>query len=174
MVPEFLQNQFINMKNNRDSVASSALNYLLQLLGVALFYFLLIYTTIHYWLRGFVSRIARVRYEAGPNFTKELYLLLLIFVIFCYLANRFLLDVYHRNKVKQLVLSTIADYFIWPLQLLIMLVWNNMHIVSVVDDVSTLYNIYAITALLIIKNLIAVKLMSKGNGANSKTSSKAA
>jgi hypothetical protein len=162
------------MKNNHDSAASSVLNYLLQLLGVALFYWLLLYTTTHYWLRGFVYRIAKVRYEAGPNFTKELYLLLLIFVIFCYLANRFLLDVYHRNTVKQLILSTVADYLIWPLQLLIMLVWNNMHIVNVVDDVSTLYNVYVITALLILKNLIALKLMNRGNGVNSRARSKTA
>jgi signal transduction histidine kinase len=162
------------MENKRNSAASSILNFLLQLLGVALFYWLLLYTTTHYWLRGFVYKIAKVRYEAGPNFTKELYLLLLIFVIFCYLANRFLLDVYHRNKSKQLIFSTIADYFIWPLQVLIMLIWNNMHIVNVVDDVSTLYNVYIITALLIIKNLIAVKLIGNGNGANSKASSKAA
>lgn len=162
------------MENKRNSIASAILNYLLQLIGVAVFYWLLLYTTTHYWLRGFVYKIAKVRYEAGPNFTKELYLLLFIFVIFCYLANRFLLDIYHRNKTKQLILSTIADYLIWPLQLLIMLVWNNMHIVNVVDDVSTLYNVYVITALLIIKNLIAVKLMSKDNGVNSQPRSKVA
>ena len=162
------------MENNRNSIASAILNFLLQLIGVAVFYWLILYTTTNYWLRGFIYRIAKVRYEAGPNFTKELYLLLLIFVIFCYLANRFLLDVYHRNKTKQLILSTIADYLIWPLQLLIMLVWNNIHIVNVVQDVSTLYNVYVITALLIIKNLIAVKLISKDNGANSRARSKTA
>lgn len=162
------------MENNRKSIASAILNFLLQLIGVALFYWLLLYTTTHYWLRGFVYRIAKVRYEAGPNFTSELYLLLLIFGIFCYLANRFLLDVYHRNKTKQLILSTIADYLIWPLQLLIMLVWNNMHIANVVQDVSTLYNVYVITALLIIKNLIAIKLISKDNGVNSQARSKTA
>ncbi|HTD41028.1 MAG TPA: hypothetical protein VK671_10440 [Mucilaginibacter sp.] len=146
------------MKNNRDSVASSVLNYFLQFLGVAIFYWLLIYTTIHYWLKGFVYKIAKVRYEAGPNFTKELYLLLLIFVIFCYLANRFLLDIYHRNTARQLVISIMVDYFVWPLQILIMLIWNNMHIVSIADDVSTLYNIYIVTGLLIVKNVIAIKL----------------
>ena len=161
------------MKNNRDSVASHVLDYLLQLLGVAAFYWLLIYTTIHYWMRGFIYGIAKVRYEAGPNFTKELYLLLLIFVIFCYLANRFLLDVYHRKRTKQLILSTIADYLIWPLQLFIMLKWNNAHIVNAVDDIGTLYNVYVITALLIIKNLIAVKLINGGNGVNSQARSKA-
>ncbi len=165
------------MKNNRDSAASvmsAILNSLLQLIGAAAFYWLLIYTTIHYWMRGFIYGIAKVRYEAGANFTKELYLLLLIFVIFCYLANRFLLDVYHRNRTKQLILSTIADYLIWPLQLFIMLKWNNAHIVNAVDDVSTLYNVYVITALLIIKNLIAVKLISRGDGINSQARSKAA
>jgi hypothetical protein len=150
------------MKNNRDSattIVSSILNYFLQLLSVAIFYWLLIYTTIHYWLQGFVYKIAKVRYEAGPNFTKELYLLLLIFVIFCYLANRFLLDIYHRATAKQLIISIIVDYLLWPLQILIMLIWNNMHITTLADDVSTLYNVYIITALLVLKNVIAIKLM---------------
>jgi len=161
------------MENKRNSIASSILNFLLQLLGVALFYWLLIYTTIHYWMRGFIYRLAKLRYEPGPNFTKELYLLLLILVVFCYLANRFLLDVYHRSTIKQFILSTVADYFLWPLQLFIMLKWNNAHMVNAVQDVSTLYNVYVITALLVLKNLIALKLMNKGDGVNSKTSSKA-
>lgn len=149
------------MKNNRDSVATTVLNYLLQLLGTAIFYWILIYTTIHYWLTGFVYKIAKIRYEAGPNFTKELYLLLLIFVIFCYLANRFLLDIYHRNTAKQLIISIIVDYLLWPLQILIMLIWNNMHITTIADDVSSLYNVYIITALLVLKNVIAVKLLNR-------------
>jgi len=149
------------MKNNRDSAATTVLNYLLQLLGVAIFYWLLIYTTIHYWLTGFLYKIAKIRYEAGPNFTKELYLLLLIFVIFCYLANRFLLDIYHRNTAKQLIISTIIDYLLWPLQIVIMLVWNNTHITTIADDVSSLYNVYIITALLVLKNVIAIKLLNK-------------
>lgn len=153
------------MKNNRDSVATTVLNYLLQLLGVAIFYWLLIYTSIHYWLTGFVYKIAKVRYEAGPNFTKELYLLLLIFVIFCYLANRFLLNIYHRNTAKQLIISIIADYLLWPLQLLIMLIWNNIHITTIADDVSSLYNVYIITALLVLKNVIAIKLAGSRNTA---------
>lgn len=148
------------MKNNRDSVASTVLNYLLQLLGVALFYWLLIYTSIHYWLTGFVYKFTKIRYEAGPNFTKELYVLLLIFVVFCYLANRFLLNIYHRNTSKQLIVSITIDYLIWPVQILIMITWNNMHIVSIADDVSTLYNVYIITGLLVIKNVLAAKLLS--------------
>lgn len=153
------------MKNNRHSVATTVLNSLLQLLGVAIFYWLLIYTSIHYWLKGFVYKITKVRYEAGPNFTKELYLLLLIFVIFCYLANRFLLHIYHRNTAKQLIVSTIVDYLLWPLQLLIMLIWNNMHITTIADDVSSLYNVYLITALLVLKNVIAIKLTGSKNTA---------
>jgi hypothetical protein len=156
----------MNMKtDNRDSIASTILNYLLQLLGVAGFYWLLIYTTIHFWFQTFIYKFSKVRYEAGPNFTKELYLLLLILSIFCYLANRFLLDIYHTKTAKQLIISIAVDYFIWPLQILIMILYNNIHIISFADNISTLFNIYVITALLILKNAIAVKLMSKKNSA---------
>lgn len=156
------------MENKRNSIASSILNVLLQLIGLAAFYWLLIYTTIYYWLNKFLFKIAKVRYEAGPNFTKELYLLLLIFAVFCYLANRFLLDVYHRRTARQLIISTIADYLIWPLQLVIMMVWANTHMVNVVDDITTLLNVYVLTALLIIKNVIALKLMNKNNDLSAK------
>ena len=157
------------MENKRNSVASSILNYLLQLLGVALFYWILIYTTIYYWLTGFLYRIAKVRYEAGPNFTKELYILLLILTVFCYLANRFLLDLYHRKTAKQLIISTIADYFIWPVQLLIMMIWANTHMVNITDNINTLLNVYVLTALLVIKNIIALKLMEKKSNISAKT-----
>ena len=157
------------MENKRNSAASSILNFILQLLGIALFYWVLIYTTIYYWLTGFLYRIAKVRYEAGPNFTKELYILLLILTVFCYLANRFLLDLYHRKTAKQLIISTIADYFIWPIQLLIMMIWANTHMVNITDNINTLLNVYVLTALLVIKNIIALKLMEKKRNINTKT-----
>lgn len=147
--------------NNRDNTASTILNYFLQLIGVAFFYWLLIYTTIHYWLTTFLYKIAKVRYVAGPNFTKQLYLLLLIYCLFCYFANRFLLDVYHRKTTKQLIISIIIDYLIWPLQLIIIIVYDNIHHVSVADNASNLFNVYLITLLLIIKDVIAVKLLSR-------------
>ena len=153
------------MKNNRDSAASTVLNYFLQLLGLAAFYWLLIYTTIYYWLGSFIHRLSKVAYDAGPNFTKQLYLLLLIFAIFCYLANRFLLDLYHRKTAIQLIISIFFDYLLWPLQIYIMIIWNNKHITNFVDDLSTIYNVFVITGLLIVKNVIAVKLLSKKQGA---------
>jgi hypothetical protein len=153
------------MKNNRDSAASIVLNYFLQLLGVAAFYWLLIYTTIYYWLDSFIHRLSKVAYTAGPNFTKQLYFLLLIFAIFCYLANRFLLDLYHRKTAIQLIISIFFDYLLWPLQIYIMIVWNNKHITTIVDDISTIYNVFVITGLLVVKNVIAVKFLSKKQGA---------
>jgi hypothetical protein len=146
--------------DNRDSIASTILNYLLQLIGVAIFYWLLIYTTINFWFFSFLHTVTKVRYEAGPNFTRELYFLLLIYSLFCYFANRFLLDIYHRKTTRQLIISIVTDYFIWPLEVFIMLIYNNLHITSIVDNISTLYNIYLITLLLIIKNVIAVKILS--------------
>ena len=160
------------METKRDSVASTILNYFLQLLGLAGFYWLMLYTTIHYWLRGFIFRFAKLNYDAGPNFTKQLYLLLLLYCVFCYLANRFLLNLYNRNTAGKLILSIILDYFIWPLQVLIMLLYNNIHITSVVKDVSTLYNVYIITALLIIKTVIFLKFLSGDTVQTSVPSSK--
>jgi len=161
------------METKRDSIATIVLNHFLQLLGVAGFYWLLIYTTIHYWFHGFLFRIAKLSYEAGPNFTQQLYLLLLIFSIFCYFANRFLLDLYHRKTAKQLLISILVDFLIWPLQVLIMLVYNNIHITHIVKDISTLYNVYIITALLIIKTVIAVKLLAGKTSSKEKASIKA-
>lgn len=158
--------------DNRESIASTVLNYLLQLIGVAAFYWLLLYSTINYWLNKFVFKIAKVSYEAGPNFTKELYFILFIFTIFCYLANRFVLDLYHTKTAKQLIISIAADYLIWPLQVFIMLEYNNWHITSIVKDVSTLCNVFVLTFLVIIKNVIAVKLLSSKNSSKEKASYK--
>jgi hypothetical protein len=148
--------------DNRNSITSTILNYLLQLLGLAAFYWLLLYTTAAYWFNGFVNTFSKMlRYEAGPNFSKELDFLLLIFAIFCYLANRFLLDLFHTKTAKQLIISITVDYFIWPLQIFIMIMYHNIFMTTIVYDISTLFNVYLITGLLIVKNVIAVKLMSK-------------
>ena len=146
--------------NNGNNGASTILNYLLQLIGVALFYWLLLYTTINFWFLDFVHTITKVRYEAGPHFTRELYILLFVYSVFCYLANRFLLDIYHRKTARQLIISIVVDYLIWPLQVWIMLIYNNAHRDAIVADISTLFNIYLITGLLIVKNVIAAKILS--------------
>ena|ERR1700761_1270929 len=146
--------------NNDNNAASTILNYLLQLIGVALFYWFLIYTTINFWFFNFVHTITKVRYEAGPNFTKELYILLLVYTLFCYLINRFLLDIYHPKNALALTISIVVDYLIWPLQIWIMLLYNNHHITTITDDISTLFNVYLITGFLIVKNAIAVKILS--------------
>ena len=159
------------METKRDSIATTILNYFLQLLGLAAFYWLILYTTIHYWFRGFIFRFTKLNYDAGPNFTQQLYVLLLLYCIFCYLANRFLLNLYNRNTAGKLILSIILDYFIWPLQILIMLLYNNIHITTIVKDVSTLYNVYVITVLLMIKTIIFLKFLPAGaaKSSNAKT-----
>lgn len=146
--------------DKRDTTASIILNYFLQFLGVAAFYWLLIYTTINYWFHDFLFKITKVRYEAGVNFTKELYFILLIFALFCYFANKFILDLYHTKTGKQLIISMVFDYLVWPLQVLIMLVYNNMHIDAIVKDIGTLLNVFLITILIVLKTVIAVKLLS--------------
>jgi hypothetical protein len=138
--------------NNDNNAASTILDYLLQLIGVALFYWFLIYTTINFWFFNFVHTITKVRYEAG--------ILLLVYTLFCYLTNRFLLDIYHRRTARALIISIVVDYLIWPLQVWIMLMYNNHHIITITDDISTLFNVYLVTGFLIVKNVIAVKILS--------------
>jgi hypothetical protein len=150
------------MENTRsNSLLTTVLNYLLQLIGVGLFYWLMIYTTIYYWLYTYLHKTAKVTYEGGPNFTKELYLLLLLFSLFCYVANRFFLDLYHRKTVKQLIISIVVDYLIWPIALSIVIFYDNKFHTTIIYNVSKLFNIYIITALLVIKNIIAARLLSK-------------
>jgi len=150
------------MENTRrNSASSTVLNYLLQLIGVALFYWLMIYTTIYFWLYNYLHSTAKVNYEGNPNFTKELYLLLLLFSLFCYVANRFFLDLYHRKTAKQLIISIIADYLIWPIALSIVIFYDNKFHTTIVYDISRVFNIYLVTALLVIKNIVAAMLLSK-------------
>ena len=121
----------------------------------------MIYTTIYYWLHTYLHKTAKVDYEAGPDFTKMLYLLLLLFCLFCYVANRFFLDLYHRKTAKQLIISIVVDYLIWPIGLSIVILYDNTFHTTIVANVSKLFNIYIITGLLIVKNIIAARLLSK-------------
>ena len=145
----------------RNSAFTTVLNYLLQLIGVALFYWVMIYTTIYFWLYNYLHTTAKVNYEGNPNFTKELYILLLLFSLFCYVANRFFLDLYHRKTIRQLIISIVVDYLIWPIALSVVIFYDNKFHTTIVYDVSRLLNIYIITALLVIKNIVAARLLAK-------------
>jgi hypothetical protein len=156
-------------KLNRDQVASIVLKYLLHLLIIAGFYWLLLYTTTSFWLDTFFYKFTKLRYAAaGPEFTEQLYLLLLIYTLFCYAANNFLLDIYHRKTAKQLAISMIADFLLLPLEILLMIIYNNLTIKTHLGDIGTVYNIYLITILLVIKNIIAAKFLSAKKSAVAK------
>jgi hypothetical protein len=144
----------------RDQVATNVLNYLLQLLSVAAFYFVLLYSIITFWF-GLINKINKLYYTDTPNFNQQINYLLIIFSLFCYVANRFMLDLYHREKAKQLIISIIADLLIVPLGIFIMIVYNNLTVKTAHVMDTTVYNIYLITVLVVIKELIASKLLSK-------------
>jgi hypothetical protein len=156
------------MKSTKlDQIASIILKYLLHLLSIALFYFAMLYTTTSFWLHALLDKFTRVYYVPVPNFHDQVVHLLIIYSLFCYFANNFILDLYHRDKIKPLIYSVIADMLVLPLGITLTIIYNNITIKSKVADTTLLYNIYVITALLIIKEIIAMKLVSKKNG-NSK------
>jgi apolipoprotein N-acyltransferase len=149
-------------KLNRDQLASVVLKYLLHLLLIGGFYWALLYTTTSVWLDVVFYKVTKLRYGiAPPDFTEMLYILLLIYTLFCYVANHFLLDIYHRKTAKQFIISTIVDFLIIPFEIFLMVIYNNITVKDHLGDINTVYNVYLITALLVIKNIIAVTILSK-------------
>ena len=155
---------------NLDKTASVILKYLLHLLGVALFYFCLFYTSTSFWLHQLLEEFTRVPYVSTPNFHEQIYHLLIIYSLFCYFANNFILDLYHKNKLKQLLISIIADMLILPLGILIMIIYNNTVGKHQPALDTSIYNIYVITILLVAKEFIAIKIISKKEGTKQKLS----
>lgn len=145
----------------RDQVASVILKYLLHLLINAGFYFVLLYTFTSFWLRQLLNKFARVVYVSNDNFHQLIYFQLAIFTLFCYFANNFIFDLYHRKQAKPLFISIIADLLIIPLQVLIMIFYNNKFIKIGTAMENTLYNIYLITALIVVKELITGYILSR-------------
>lgn len=146
---------------NRDQVASLVLKYLLHLLSIAGFYFLLFYTFTSFWLHQLLDKFTRVPYVSTPNFHDQIYHLLIIYSLFCYFANNFILDLYHKEKTKKLIISIIADLLILPLGILIMIIYNNQVLKNQPALDTSVYNIYLITVLLVIKEFIAMKILSR-------------
>jgi hypothetical protein len=161
---------------NIESAASVTLRYLLHFISIALFYGIMIYSTNKFWLPFLVKKLTKIYYVSG-TFGTQLIALLIIYCLFCYFVNNFVLDLYRKGKEKQLILSVIADLLIIPLSILLVIVYYNKTSKNLVADTDNLYNIYLITVLLLIKELITARLVSKkSDSANSlklKTSRKA-
>ncbi|MGZ3765806.1 MAG: hypothetical protein ACXVB0_10535 [Mucilaginibacter sp.] len=145
---------------NRDRVASLVLKYLLHFLSAAGFYFLLLYTTTSFWLHQLLDKFTKIPYVSTENFHDQMYHLLIIYTLFCYFANNFILNLYESGKGKQLIYSIIADMLVLPIGILIMIIYNNIALKGHPALDNSVYNIYVITALLVIKEAIAIKLVS--------------
>lgn len=148
-------------KINPDQVASVVLKYLLHFLINAGIYFALLYTFTSFWLYQLVSRFAHMDYLSNPDIDRQMNFQLAIYTLFCYFVNNFVFDLYHRKRAKQLMFSVIADLLIIPLEILIMVVYNNIVLKHTTMMASSLYNIYLITALIVIKELIAGIILSR-------------
>jgi len=150
------------MKKSVESndAASVILKYLLQIIGLAFFYGVIMYTTIYLWVPLFTGHtFSRVYYTLFQ--TNNIHLLLIIFTLFSYFANNFMLKLYERGKTRQLLLSILTDVFVLPLGLLLSVLYNNMTIKSGRAGIDDIYNIYIIMALLIIKEIIAARIVAR-------------
>jgi hypothetical protein len=136
------------------------LNYLIQLAGMVVFYFVLRYVT-SYFLNTLPKDASSIIYIPDFRFVKTLRVLLVIYALFSYLANRFLLDLYHRSKIIALFISLLADLLIIPLQIWIMVIYNNHTLSNQLGQLDSLYNAVLITGLFVAKNLMATLLLSK-------------
>lgn len=151
-----------------DNIASVALKYLLHLLSIAAVYGILLYTTSAFWLHYLLKWFSKIPYVTSPNFHDQVIHLLIIYSLFCYFANNFILDLYHATKTRQLIISIIADVLIIPLSILIVIIYNNIAHKNQPGDITTLYNIYLVTVLLVIKEFVTMKILGS-NTPKSKT-----
>ncbi len=145
--------------SNPDTVVSFILKYLLHLISVALFYWLTLYFTLSSWVNFLLIKFATVPYVTAGNFHFQVIILLVIYSLFCYFANNFVLGLYQSGKVRQLLTSYFIDFLILQLSMTIMIVYNNRFHKTMMDI--SLYNVYVITVLLVTKEVIAMKLVSK-------------
>jgi hypothetical protein len=142
-----------------DTVASSILKYLLHLISVALFYGLTYYFTFSTWIHFLLFKFATVPYVTAGNFHFQVMILLIIYSLFCYFANNFILGLYKSGRARQLLTSYFIDFLILQLSMTIMILYNNRFHKTVLD--TSMYNVYVITVLLVTKELIAARLLSK-------------
>ena len=146
-----------------DKTVSVTLKYLLHLLGIALFFGILSYSMLRFWLPFLILNFSKIYYSSGSisDFNLELAVLLIIYSLFCYFANNFILDLYAKGKTLQLLLSYLIDLLIVPFSVLILIIFYNKTAKVADSDTSTLYNIFVITGLLVAKVLLTVNLLTK-------------
>jgi hypothetical protein len=142
-----------------DQAMSAILKYLLQILGLAFFYGILLYTTLHLWVPVFNGAFSKVSYTMFKD--NNMPMLLAIYVLFSYFANNFMLKLYEPGKTKLLLFSLLADLLVLALGILLTLLYNNHAIKSRIGSIDDVYNIYIIMALLIVKEIITAQIISK-------------
>ena len=147
--------------SNLDTAVSFILKYLLHLISITLFYGLTLYFTSSFWIHFLLDRFTRVPYVTTDNFHAQVIHLLIIYSLFCYFANNFILNLYQRGKTKQLLISYFVDFLILQLSITLMIFYNNRQHTPALDN--SIYNIYLVTVLLVIKEVITMKLLSKNS-----------
>jgi hypothetical protein len=147
------------METSKPSTVSLILKYLLHLISIALFYGLTLYFTSNFWIHYLLNKFTRVPYVTTDNFHSQVIHLLIIYSLFCYFANNFVLNLYQSGKGAKLLLSYFVDFLVLQLSITIMIFYNNRLHTPAIDN--SIYNIYLVTVLLVIKEAITMWLLSR-------------
>ncbi|MDB5022520.1 MAG: hypothetical protein JWP78_275 [Mucilaginibacter sp.] len=162
LVVNYYTTYFLIMKKiNPDQVVSVVLKYLLHFLINAGIYFALLFIFTSFWLHQLFSKFSHMAYLSDDDFHRLIYFELAIYTLFCYFANNFVFDLYHRKRAKQLMFSVIVDLLIIPVDMFIMIAYNNIALKHTIMMEASLYNVYLITVLIVIKELITGIILSR-------------
>jgi hypothetical protein len=143
-----------------DKIVSNTFKYLLHFVGIACFFGILLYSMFNFWLPFLILNFSKLYYAIPSKFSTELVFLLIIYSLFCYVANNFILNLYAKGRTLQMIISFFVDLLIVPLSVLILIIYYNKVAKVPSAYVSALYNEYLVTGLLIIKVIIAYKILS--------------
>ena len=146
-----------------DKIVANTLKYLLHFLGLACFFGILLYSMFSFWLPFLILNFSRVYYATESKISTELVVLMGIYSLFCYFASNFILGLYEKGKTLQMIISYLVDLLIVPLSVLILIIYYNRAEKIASAYVNTLYNVYLITGLLIVKVIISSWILSKSS-----------
>lgn len=131
--------------------------YGVHFVGLVIFYVLLL-ATVTGLLGPVVFKFAAFNYVPDPGFRRTIAELLIIYVLFCYFGNNFILHIY--DKPKKLLISMAIDYLIVPLAIALTMLYNKLTVKDHMLSIADIYNIYIVTGLQVIKVLIASRILA--------------
>lgn len=145
------------MGNSKPIQTNSFPRYGVHFVGLVVFYVLLL-ATVTALIAPLVYNIAGSVYMIDITFRRTIAEQLIIYVLFCYFGNNFVLHIY--NQPKKLLISVIVDFLIIPLAVALSMLYNKLTIKAHLISINEIYNVFIVTGLQVIKLLVAARILS--------------